>query len=204
MFFICFNGSWQSAVASMGLSFIIFLLNYGGAFMEAWWKSRSAIRRKRDSMLLYAVATVATVLACSMLWLRKESLRLWWRRLCISLFEGEDPNREVDVDALVRRLHSLPIETWRPTQLLTNRELRRYLERLGLSTQLERNDAIDAIEERTEKTCAVCQEEFCDGEPLRYLRQCRHSYHVECIDKWVFVESGKGRLPKCPLCNAAL
>ena len=69
----------------------------------------------------------------------------------------------------------------------------------------ERFDEAEAkLSERVDKTCCVCQEDFEEGMPLRSLVRCRHVYHVECIDRWAYSEMGKGRLPKCPLCNTHL
>lgn len=44
-------------------------------------------------------------------------------------------------------------------------------------------------------TCAICIEDFEDGEQLRLL-PCKHWYHVECIDPWLTTKSSS-----CPLCK---
>ncbi|KAH7365981.1 hypothetical protein KP509_18G057400 [Ceratopteris richardii] len=43
--------------------------------------------------------------------------------------------------------------------------------------------------------CAVCLTPFDDGEELRLLPGCGHSYHKECIDMWFFSHE------TCPLCR---
>ncbi|PON56613.1 43kDa postsynaptic protein [Parasponia andersonii] len=43
--------------------------------------------------------------------------------------------------------------------------------------------------------CAVCLSEFEDGEDLRTLPECLHSFHVACIDMWLFSHS------TCPMCR---
>ncbi|KAK9291260.1 hypothetical protein L1049_009448 [Liquidambar formosana] len=48
-----------------------------------------------------------------------------------------------------------------------------------------------------EGTCAVCISEFKEGEEIRMLPECGHSYHVPCIDLWLYSHSS------CPLCRAA-
>ena len=45
-----------------------------------------------------------------------------------------------------------------------------------------------------EEPCAVCLENFQEGDSVRVLR-CRHTFHTECVDRWLAVN----RL--CPLCK---
>ena len=45
-------------------------------------------------------------------------------------------------------------------------------------------------------TCSICLEELLEGDELIELT-CRHSYHKDCIQKWL---SDK-HVSKCPLCN---
>jgi len=45
-------------------------------------------------------------------------------------------------------------------------------------------------------TCAVCLGEFEEGEELRTLPECMHSFHVACIDPWLSSRSS------CPVCRA--
>lgn len=45
-------------------------------------------------------------------------------------------------------------------------------------------------------TCAVCLCEFQEGEELRTLPACRHSFHVLCIDVWLYSHSS------CPICRS--
>ncbi|KAF9674751.1 hypothetical protein SADUNF_Sadunf10G0159500 [Salix dunnii] len=44
-------------------------------------------------------------------------------------------------------------------------------------------------------TCAICLSEFEEGEELRILPECLHSYHVECIDMWLHSHTN------CPMCR---
>lgn len=44
--------------------------------------------------------------------------------------------------------------------------------------------------------CAICLGEFEEGVLLKHLPECRHSFHVPCIDKWFQSHSN------CPLCRA--
>lgn len=43
-------------------------------------------------------------------------------------------------------------------------------------------------------SCTICLNEYQAGEPLRRL-PCKHSYHAECIDKWLTTVN------RCPLCR---
>jgi len=72
---------------------------------------------------------------------------------------------------------------------------------IGAATQEE----VDALpiktfslkkkKENDPETCAVCIEDFVDGDRLRVL-PCRHEYHVECIDLWLTT-----RKKFCPICK---
>uniref|UniRef100_A0A7N0T308 RING-type domain-containing protein n=1 Tax=Kalanchoe fedtschenkoi TaxID=63787 RepID=A0A7N0T308_KALFE len=50
--------------------------------------------------------------------------------------------------------------------------------------------------EKPDGTCAVCLGEFEDGEMIRVLPECLHSFHAPCIDMWLYSHSS------CPLCRA--
>ncbi|KAL4576329.1 hypothetical protein LXL04_012421 [Taraxacum kok-saghyz] len=44
--------------------------------------------------------------------------------------------------------------------------------------------------------CSICLCEFEENEELRTLPECSHSFHVPCIDMWLFSHS------TCPVCRA--
>uniref|UniRef100_A0A0D9Y545 RING-type E3 ubiquitin transferase n=1 Tax=Oryza glumipatula TaxID=40148 RepID=A0A0D9Y545_9ORYZ len=48
----------------------------------------------------------------------------------------------------------------------------------------------------TAADCAVCLSELADGEKVRELPNCRHVFHVECVDAWLRSRT------TCPLCRA--
>ncbi|XWS07618.1 hypothetical protein CRYUN_Cryun41cG0004700 [Craigia yunnanensis] len=49
-----------------------------------------------------------------------------------------------------------------------------------------------------ESECCICLGVFEDGEKVKVLPKCQHSYHSECVDRWLSAESS------CPLCRASL
>ncbi|XP_022764281.1 RING-H2 finger protein ATL52-like [Durio zibethinus] len=46
-----------------------------------------------------------------------------------------------------------------------------------------------------DEMCAVCLSQFEEGEELRTLPECLHSYHAPCIDMWFYSHSS------CPMCR---
>ncbi|XP_049401614.1 RING-H2 finger protein ATL40-like, partial [Solanum stenotomum] len=54
----------------------------------------------------------------------------------------------------------------------------------------KRNDHHDDIIE-----CSICLSIIEDGELVRVLPNCKHNFHVECIDKWFNYHS------TCPICR---
>ncbi|CAL0314211.1 unnamed protein product [Lupinus luteus] len=54
---------------------------------------------------------------------------------------------------------------------------------------------VDA-DEGDNSTCAVCLGDFEEGEELRTLPECMHSFHVPCIDMWLYSHTS------CPICRA--
>ncbi|GJN19466.1 hypothetical protein PR202_gb06745 [Eleusine coracana subsp. coracana] len=47
-------------------------------------------------------------------------------------------------------------------------------------------------------TCSVCLEDVRGGEMVRSMPECRHLFHVGCIDVWLHAH------PTCPLCRSDL
>ncbi|KAG6495876.1 hypothetical protein ZIOFF_043706 [Zingiber officinale] len=46
--------------------------------------------------------------------------------------------------------------------------------------------------------CMICLDEIIDGQIVRFLPECCHVFHVQCIDAWL-IEHGS-----CPLCRRAI
>ncbi|XP_059656363.1 E3 ubiquitin-protein ligase ATL4-like [Cornus florida] len=43
--------------------------------------------------------------------------------------------------------------------------------------------------------CAVCLENFKEGDQCRFLPNCNHSFHAQCIDSWLL------KTAVCPICR---
>ncbi|CAK9177758.1 unnamed protein product [Ilex paraguariensis] len=46
--------------------------------------------------------------------------------------------------------------------------------------------------------CPVCLSAFVEGEEIRQLNACKHSFHFACIDMWLYSHSS------CPVCRASI
>ncbi|KAK9749429.1 hypothetical protein RND81_02G124900 [Saponaria officinalis] len=54
----------------------------------------------------------------------------------------------------------------------------------------------DVEEKDDSEYCAVCLYEVCDEEEIRWLDNCRHIFHRNCIDRWIELDHDT-----CPLCR---
>ncbi|KAJ3270167.1 E3 ubiquitin-protein ligase rnf13 [Terramyces sp. JEL0728] len=58
------------------------------------------------------------------------------------------------------------------------------------------DDVLAEHERTTDETCALCLDDYAEGDLLRELH-CQHRFHAECVDEWL-IESKRS----CPVCNA--
>lgn len=61
---------------------------------------------------------------------------------------------------------------------------------LGVSSFRYKKEGVEVNE------CAVCLSAFEDGEEVRRLPKCNHSFHAPCIDMWLYSHMD------CPLCRS--
>ncbi|XP_022730878.1 E3 ubiquitin-protein ligase RHA2A-like [Durio zibethinus] len=93
-----------------------------------------------------------------------------------------------------------------------------------VSSQMIRDSlALTTLEDAKERlpwvsdTCAVCLSQLKEGDEVRELRNCRHLFHKDCIDRWVDYgqdhdhdydhdhdNDDEDNHKTCPLCRAPL
>ncbi|XP_030445774.2 RING-H2 finger protein ATL52-like [Syzygium oleosum] len=114
----------------------------------------------------------------------------------------------VGTAALVLALYNLIIIKWCTSRYRSGRRAERFVELVSASRSFEnpnrnllssfkyKKDAAAAAQEPgSEYECAVCLSVFEEGEEVRQLPRCKHSFHVSCIDMWLYSHSD------CPLCR---
>ncbi|XVF75358.1 hypothetical protein PTKIN_Ptkin13bG0182000 [Pterospermum kingtungense] len=52
------------------------------------------------------------------------------------------------------------------------------------------------VDDDDDGICAVCLSEFEEGEEVRTLPECLHTFHAPCIDMWLYSHTS------CPMCRA--
>ncbi|GLJ37775.1 hypothetical protein SUGI_0767810 [Cryptomeria japonica] len=55
-----------------------------------------------------------------------------------------------------------------------------------------------ALAQLEDRSCSICLDDYRDWEILRILMDCKHVYHVDCIDAWLM------RSASCPICRNCL
>ncbi|GMI73628.1 Arabidopsis Toxicos en Levadura 68 [Hibiscus trionum] len=56
-------------------------------------------------------------------------------------------------------------------------------------------DAVAAGSTNADTTCSICLCEYRDLEMLRMMPECRHCFHVSCLDAWLKLNGS------CPICR---
>ena len=114
-------------------------------------------------------------------------------------------------------IQQLPIEVYHSKQELESMpipKLKHLLIKSGrkdavqtYNMVLEKNDLVEALvrgDNSSAQSCSICIEDYVSGDLLRVLLPCRHTFHVECIDKWVLSATDYSRPPACPMCNTEI
>jgi len=73
-------------------------------------------------------------------------------------------------------------------QLLAPNILRNFFEQnvevAPTQTQLESASTLFTAEQNEDDNCAICQDSMEEGQQLRRLNHCRHTFHKSCVDTW--------------------
>lgn len=115
---------------------------------------------------------------------------------------------------VMRNIQSMPMEQFKtPDEIhaLPIPELQARLKKRGVQVDkfIEREELVSALKEfrggpSNNDTCCICCDEYNSGDDLRILRNCKHEFHLDCLDKWAYISANNMRNPTCPLCNQPL
>ncbi|ESW30870.1 hypothetical protein PHAVU_002G189200 [Phaseolus vulgaris] len=84
-----------------------------------------------------------------------------------------------------------------PGQWMASRRLNSGLKRKEM-VALPTSTYTHSASSSSPSSCVICLAEFSDGDPIRFLPNCNHHFHVLCIDKWLLSHSS------CPTCRHLL
>ncbi|KAL7096054.1 hypothetical protein ACP275_10G059900 [Erythranthe tilingii] len=105
--------------------------------------------------------------------------------------------------AIILALYNLVIVQWCTD--MTNRGSRQRRSGGPTSSWRLRNSNVNPVPsfkykrgdaEGGDTECAVCLSVFEEGEELRQMPKCKHSFHAPCIDMWLYSHMD------CPLCRS--
>jgi len=71
---------------------------------------------------------------------------------------------------------------------------RKFVGPIDETVSEETNKANDDKEEEQKPSCAICMQNYKNGDELRIL-PCQHDFHIDCVDKWLPLKK------VCPLCR---
>lgn len=76
---------------------------------------------------------------------------------------------------------------------------------LGIPTDgfSEKSEYIKAVQERRNRECSICMEDFKVDEPVK-VTHCGHLYHAECLQGSAVTQSAAGFMPKCAMCRTPI
>eukprot|EP01135_Chromosphaera_perkinsii_P005637 Nk52_evm8s356 gene=Nk52_evmTU8s356 len=123
----------------------------------------------------------------------------FWRRRNMLLHQGLATNQE-NSEKVVNYLKTL-------TPIIYSKRSRKREGGDVESVNSERAGEIDgndeasdnsALSDDAEDQCAVCLEEFSEGQELRSIPGCGHTFHLTCVDPWLINKQ------TCPLCKHSI
>jgi hypothetical protein len=122
------------------------------------------------------------------------------RQAISQLFPSLDPNQRTFVLQAIRH---------RQIEHLANRYYQNQERNININRALISTTPIDADKELLENlskqghtNCAICLEDYKEGDPMRAINICFHYFHGTCITEWINkVRSGPAY---CPLCKAEI
>lgn len=127
-----------------------------------------------------------------------------------------EENRERLHDTAAR-VAKMPTETFSPNLgQLAVLDLKQRLDNrsMAYSHCREKSELVELLQSSigsSEQQCAICFEDYVEGDDLRVLPSCKHLFHLTCIDRWAYSaatqqqQPGKApRNPSCPLCNVKI
>jgi hypothetical protein len=90
--------------------------------------------------------------------------------------------------------YGVPYDT---TTYLSNRNAFEITERAVTITTLKNllSKSIVKINKDDDLICAICQDEIEKATSIIRELECKHVYHIECIDKWLSIKN------ECPMCK---
>ena len=76
---------------------------------------------------------------------------------------------------------------------------------LGIPTESfsEKSEYIKAVNERRNKECSICMEDFKVDEPVK-VTHCGHLFHEDCLQGSAVTQSAAGFMPKCAMCRTPI
>ncbi|KAL2333534.1 hypothetical protein Fmac_014747 [Flemingia macrophylla] len=93
------------------------------------------------------------------------------------------------LDAILQTGMQGEFDIIQPHEDLSEEEILQYIKRENFKVVIHEN-----IPEEKDK-CAICLEDYVDGEEIGKLDLCVHKFHIQCIKQWLMENN------VCPICR---